>query len=428
VGDDVLVGAPHDDVTRPGVKAGAVSLFDGSTGALLHTFRNPTPDLPGGFGFSVAGLGGNVLVGAPLDDYLGPNRGAVYLFDGGTGNLLHSFLNPTPADSEFFGVSIAGVGGNALVGAPGDSTGPGGTVVDDAGAAYLFDGSTGNLLHTFLNPTPALGDGFGDSVARFGSNFLVGAPGDDTGGLNHGAVYLFDGGTGALLQTFLATVSNPPGSFRLGGSVAEFGGNVLAGSGGGSANGGVYLFDGSTGALLQRFYTPTPDFSNAFGVSVAVAGSNFLVGDPGKDTVATNVGAAYLFGRVATVDADVNGDSDIDADDVAMIRSLMGLTVSCGKPEMTCHADVDNDLDIDATDVALAESQQALPIPWDDPDVDGDSDTDVDDVISVYLHQFTASCPWPEAYKAHMDVDQDCDIDLDDLISTFLLQFKPWPP
>jgi len=36
-----------------------------------------------------------------------------------------------------------------LVGAYSDDT-----VVDGAGAAYLFDGSTGALLQTFLNPTP----------------------------------------------------------------------------------------------------------------------------------------------------------------------------------------------------------------------------------------------------------------------------------
>ena len=67
---------------------------------------------------------------------------------GAPGDLLHTFLNPTPAADDYFGYSVAGVGSNVLVGAMGHSTGAPG-----AGAAYLFDGTTGALLHTFLNPT-----------------------------------------------------------------------------------------------------------------------------------------------------------------------------------------------------------------------------------------------------------------------------------
>jgi len=47
----------------------------------------------------------------------------------------------------------------------------------DTGAAYLFDGSTGTLLKTFLNPTPAAGDLFGAAVAAAGDNILVGLQG-----------------------------------------------------------------------------------------------------------------------------------------------------------------------------------------------------------------------------------------------------------
>ncbi len=60
----------------------------------------------------------------------------------------------------------------------------------------------GTLLQTFPNPTPAVNDQFGYSVAILGDNVLVGAPFDDTGETDIGTVYLLDGTTGSLLQTF----------------------------------------------------------------------------------------------------------------------------------------------------------------------------------------------------------------------------------
>ena len=57
--------------------------------------------------------------------------------------------------------------------------------------AVLFSGAKesaalpGDLLHTFNNPDPAADDYFGRSVAGVGNNVLVGAPGDDTGASGH---------------------------------------------------------------------------------------------------------------------------------------------------------------------------------------------------------------------------------------------------
>ena len=104
------------------------------------------------------------------------------------GDLLQTFLNPTAAVSDQFGVSVAGVGNNVLVGAQFDDAG-----AADSGAAYLFDGATGSLLQTFLNPTPGVFDIFGGSVAGVGNNVLVGALNDDAGANNSGAAYLFEG-------------------------------------------------------------------------------------------------------------------------------------------------------------------------------------------------------------------------------------------
>jgi len=116
--------------------------------ALVQTFLNPTPAADDGFGYSVAALGSNVLVGAPFDDTGTTNAGAVYLFDGSTGALLRTFQQPTPGAGDNFGYSVATLGNNVLVGAPFNSTG-----ATNAGTAYLFDGSTGLCSRPSLTPS-----------------------------------------------------------------------------------------------------------------------------------------------------------------------------------------------------------------------------------------------------------------------------------
>ncbi|MCI0694201.1 FG-GAP repeat protein [candidate division KSB1 bacterium] len=159
------------------------------TFALKHTFQNQTPGDSYQFGAAVAAVGNNVLVGEPQPDGAGP--GAAYLFDGNTGALLLTFSKSTPAGDELFGRAVAGVGNNVLIGAPGANAG--------VGEAYLFDGTTGALLHTFTIPSPIPGDQFGWAVAGVGNNVLIGAPGANG---DIGEAYLFDGSTGDLLHTF----------------------------------------------------------------------------------------------------------------------------------------------------------------------------------------------------------------------------------
>ena len=118
--------------------------------------------------------------------------------------LLQILSNPTPEISDRFGTAVAASAEFLVVGANGDDS-----YATDAGAAYLFDATTGGLLRTFNNPTPAASDGFGNSVAVSGNWVVVGASGDDTGATNAGAAYLFDALSGNLLRT----LNNPtPGA------------------------------------------------------------------------------------------------------------------------------------------------------------------------------------------------------------------------
>ena len=85
-------------------------------------------------------------------------------------------MSPEVRDAEFFGRSVAGLGPDLVIGAPGwdaDGTRP--------GRVYVMS-PMGNVRLTIENPTPAGGDEFGAAVAVVGANILVGAPFDDTAG------------------------------------------------------------------------------------------------------------------------------------------------------------------------------------------------------------------------------------------------------
>ncbi len=285
------------------------TLARAAPGDLLQTFRNPTLSINDRFGRSVAAVGNKILVGASWDDTGAEDAGAAYLFDAATGDLLQTFRNPTPEDQDSFGHSVAFVGDNAIIGAPGKNFGN-----EGSGSGYLFDTSTGDLIHSFQNPAPAgviglsvavLGDNVlvggsdlflfdaatGDvlqsfdvpsvvtAVAAIGDDVLVGVPRDSTVVGRAGAVYLFDVTTGEVVQKFQKPV--PIYDDHLGFSIAAVGNNVLAGAYR-DQHGAAYLFDSQTGELLQTLRQPEGGsiYEDFFGFSVAVFGDNALVGAP----------------------------------------------------------------------------------------------------------------------------------------------------
>src|SRR5438094_807640 len=241
---------------------------------------DPTPAENDFFGSAVTLAGGNLLVGARFDDTAASDAGAAgagaaYLFDARTGALVQTLANPTPADYDLFGDAVAAAGAIAVVGAPFDDT-----TKPNAGSAYVFDTATGALLHTLQAPHPREGDLFGSAVAASDTMILVGAPFDDTVAANAGAAHLFDASTGALLHTFLNPRANPDG--RFGSAVAIAGSAVLIGApfdDTGAADAGIaYLFDAASGVVLATFENPTPAPGDQFGASLAADGNLVVVG------------------------------------------------------------------------------------------------------------------------------------------------------
>ena len=166
-----------------------------------------------------------------------------------------------------------------------------GLVAWPAGAEAAF-----SLSQTFNDPTPTTVDAFGFSVAIDGNNVLIGAANDDTNGNSAGQAHLFDATTGTLLQTFNDPV--PANIDQFGVSVAIDGSNVLIGAhldnSAGPGVGQAHLFD-TAGTLLQTFNDPTPTSGDGFGASVAIDGNNVLIGAPGDDSNGVGIGQAHLF-------------------------------------------------------------------------------------------------------------------------------------
>jgi len=287
--EKILVGTPYDNL---GVNnAGTAYLHDGDNPSIVTILQNPAPAIGDLFGRSVAASEDYLAIGVPFDDSAGVDAGRVYLFNASTTALIRAFQSPNPSAGEYFGWSLAFAGSRILVAAPGgDVGGP------DAGAAYVFETSTGSLLYTLQKPLPVAGDYFGWSVAATQGEFLVGAIGDDTGAVNSGGVYLFNA-SGSLVRAFPNPSPGETDQFGL--SVALTGGSMVVGApyddtwapDGGSA----YLIDIASGNLLQAFQSPAPATQDYFGWSVAAFGNTIVVGAPYDNGKAPDAGAAYVF-------------------------------------------------------------------------------------------------------------------------------------
>ncbi|MGK7946391.1 MAG: FG-GAP repeat protein [Microcystaceae cyanobacterium] len=201
-------------------------------------------------------------------------------------------LAPDGTDFDSFAVSVSLDNDTALVGSFGDDD-----QGNDSGSAYLFDATTGNLLQKLTAPDGAANDTFGNAVSLDKDTALVGSVFDDDQGNDSGSAYLFDATTGNLLQKLIA----PDGAVgdQFGYSVSLDNDLALVGSvldnDNGSGSGSAYLFDITTGNFLQKLTAPDGAAGEQFGFSVSLSGDSALVGSIFDNNNGSLSGAAYLF-------------------------------------------------------------------------------------------------------------------------------------
>jgi hypothetical protein len=310
-GNYAIVGASYED-DADGDKSGKAYIYNNSTGALLHTLDNPNPYSTSGndyFGEAVAISGTYAIVGAVGEDEAGnPGSGKAYIFDVTTGALVHTLDNPNAygtREDDFFGRSVAISGNYAIVGANGEDDAGG----SNAGKAYIFNVTSGALLHTLNNPNAygeSASDYFGEAVAISDTYAIVGAYGEaDASGTYSGKAYIFNVSTGALVHTL--NNPNPYGTSQsdfFGISVAITDTYAIVGAhqeddAGVLGSGKAYIYNVSTGALLYTLDNPNAYGTSAndrFGESVAISGNYAIVGASYEDDAdGTQSGKAYIY-------------------------------------------------------------------------------------------------------------------------------------
>src|SRR5262245_36838967 len=135
------------------------------------------------------------------------------------GDLLHTLTPPT--DAALAGTSVAASIQYAVVGAIGTNV----NSLPYAGSAAIYDANSGSLLWNLLDPSVTGGNGdlFGQSVAVSGTRVVVGAPWyQQTTGQPIGQAYLFDATTGQLVHT-LVNPEPDPTAWSVTGSPEQFG-------------------------------------------------------------------------------------------------------------------------------------------------------------------------------------------------------------
>ena len=344
---DIVVGAPTADT---GFGPGAVYAQATSSGASsqflsrIPTFAFSTvPALASNdaFGSSVASLGDldgdgapDIAVGAFGDDTGGTDRGSVHiLFLNANRTLKSAFkiasgLNggPVLGNGDRFGSSIANIGdldgdgiSDIVVGAALDDTGGA-----DRGAIYvLLLNSNGSVksstkIASGLNGGPVLtnGDQFGYSIASIGDlngdsvpDLAVGAPSDNTGATDAGAIYLLNlqpnGGVRSSTKIARSTNGGPStlaSSDRFGTSIASLGDldndGVIDLAVGAEGNTALVNFNGSVHTIFLRRDLDAPSLN-----SIQTQGSS----PTNADTLTFNVSFSESVFNVSNDDFTVTG-------------------------------------------------------------------------------------------------------------------------
>lgn len=283
------------------------------------------------FGRAVAVSGNLAIVGAPRNDSMGVNAGAAFIYEYDAANDVWTEaagLYPTDAGLyDEFGGAVSIDSNRAVVG----SMSHAGT-----GAVYVFEkinDSTWAQTAKLLAADAAMGDKFGGKVALDGDRIMVAAKGDNSiYGYDQGAVYMFtfqaDSGRWEQEAKIIPLAA---------GIVFEFGTAIdLSGTDaivsatydntGGLANSSVYLFSLENGRWMQqgRLSSPSAQLGDLFGSAVAIEGNRAVVGAYLDDTDAQDAGSVFVFQRDSTGWQET---ARLGAQD-ASVKAFMGISVA----------------------------------------------------------------------------------------------------
>ena len=309
----IVVGARYVDTD--GNNSGAAYIYDPDG---TNEVRITSSDIAANdhFGVSVAVGHNKIIVGAAYNDDNGDQTGSVYVYDfDGTNEVKITASDGGP--SEYFGGSVA-IGDNKIVvGATGADP-----VVDYTGAAYVYDLDGTNEVKITASDAAAW-DMFGGSVAVGNNKIVVGATNDGDNGTvmeNSGAAYIYDldGSNEVKIKS-----SDHAKNDYFGKSVAIGDNKIVVSAHEKNIRAGavyVYDLDGTNEVKITASDGTSNDY---FGEVVAVGDNKIVVGVRRDDVIGTNSGSVYVY------DLDGTNEVKITASDAAQMDHF-GASVSVG--------------------------------------------------------------------------------------------------
>ena len=293
--NQIVVGAFADD--DQGNNAGAVYVYDATNLSATPTKLAPSGlDASDEFGSSVTATSNQIIVVAYSDDDQGSNAGAVYVYDATNLSATPTKLAPSGLDAlDQFGYSVTATSNHIIVGAIRDDD-----QGSDAGAVYVYDATNLSATPTKLTPTGLeANDRFGWSVAATSNQIVVGAFLDDDQGSEAGAVYVYDATNLSATPTKLAPTGLDNYDY-FGSPVTATSNQIIVGAYNdddqGENAGAVYVYDATNLSATPTKLVPSGlGEYDQFGYSVAVAGSQIIVGAYGDDDQGDRAGAVYVY-------------------------------------------------------------------------------------------------------------------------------------
>ncbi len=305
-GTTLVVGARFANTVYASSGAAYVYTRSGSSWAFAQKLA-PSDLTPAAFfGASVAVDGNWMAVGAhkangPAPASV-PQAGAVYIYalSGGVWTQVQKLQPFDMAAQDHYGWSISLSNGTLAVGSQHDDDGG-----SQNGSVYVYtlSGSTFNLQQKLLGSSSSVGDEFGASVDLQGDRLVVGAKFLDLTAANQGGAYVFDRVGSTWTQTQRIVAPDAGNGDQLGLEVALSGDRIVAGApfddDGGLDAGALYVFKRNTGsgvwAMEQKLVPPGVETNDAIGRGFDIDGSVIVSGSVGDDDGGTDAGAAYLY-------------------------------------------------------------------------------------------------------------------------------------
>ena len=300
-----------------------------------------------GFGSAIAADGDVVVVGAPLLDLSIRDEGGAFIFRriGSSDEFVleASLIAPDAFENDRFGSAVAISGDRVVVGMPRDDD-----AGIDGGAAWIFERVDGDWLATakIIRTTSDWYAGFGSAVAIDGDVLAIGAPRDDLGGTDDGAVRVYRRLDAAdwMLEAVIVAGGETATGRETGDAVALDGDRLVIGlptdSQMGSNAGAA-----ATWTWTGEIWTPEAEIRAADVTGLALLGAA-VAADDGRVLLGVPVTSAFgqYAGGLASLDLRTDCDSDGTPDYIAVTA---GNVPDCNENGQPDSCDLEQGLDTD---------------------------------------------------------------------------------